>query len=155
MRPQAFQDDVRRDLEKDIGHEEDGQGGVEVVALELEILLQAIDSGVTNVNATHVNNLSVSSTEVMTMTMATTRSCGLPVQEGHQVQQAKHRQQPPIDLPHQSTLGGVRRTSDSDVVGLDIVRAVIGAGMDAVNIRLLRARRGDRKCSGCCVCRSC
>lgn len=37
MRSQPIQDDVRRSLKDHIRHEEDGQGDVKLVALELEV----------------------------------------------------------------------------------------------------------------------
>lgn len=54
-RPQSFQDDVGRYLEKDIWHEEDGQGGIELIALELEILLQTKDGGIADVGSAHAS----------------------------------------------------------------------------------------------------
>ena len=50
MRSQPFQNDIRRYFEDDIRHKKDGQGGVKIVALELEILLQTIDGGIANID---------------------------------------------------------------------------------------------------------
>lgn len=69
MRPQPFQDEVGRYLENDIRHKEDSQGDVEVVALELEILGQTIDGGISNIDSGQRNQvLSVSNTKMTTTT---------------------------------------------------------------------------------------
>ncbi len=49
MRSQPIQDDIRRSLKDHIRHEEDGQGDVKLVALELEVFLQPLDSKIANV----------------------------------------------------------------------------------------------------------
>ena len=38
MRLKSFQEDVGRDLEEDIGNEEDGEGDIGLVAFEVQIL---------------------------------------------------------------------------------------------------------------------
>lgn len=57
MRSQPFQNDVRRYLKDHIWHEEDGQGDVKLLALELEISLQTIDDGIANVDTAHARRL--------------------------------------------------------------------------------------------------
>jgi len=87
MRPQQFQEDVQRCLKNHIRHEEVGQGDIELVALELEICVQTIDNSIVNVDATHASRSSrVSDTAV------TTTAFGLPIQEGHRIQQTEHGQ---------------------------------------------------------------
>lgn len=46
-----FHQDIGRNLEKDIGNEEDGEGDIRLVAFEVQILRQAEREGVGDINA--------------------------------------------------------------------------------------------------------
>jgi hypothetical protein len=74
---QLFEEDVRRNFEDNIRHEEDGQGGVVFNSLQLEIFHQAINGGIGNVR---------------------------PVQEGQQIQYAQNRNNAQVDFGDEPAL---------------------------------------------------
>ena len=51
MRLQPFQQHVGRDLEEDVGDEEDGEGHIRLVAFEVQVLRQTEREGVGDVDA--------------------------------------------------------------------------------------------------------
>lgn len=113
MWSEPFQYHVGRNLEKNIGHKEDCQCSIEVIAHEPEILLQTINSRVADVDPASGFYEYVILSQPLT---GGSWSSGLPIQESHQVHNAKYRQQSPINPPHQRTLRGMWRARNHDIV---------------------------------------
>ena len=112
MWSQPPQQDVRGNLEEDVGYEKDCQGSVVLRACEFEVLFEPVDDGIANVDALSTWN------QPCTYRNKQCSCWFLPVEKGHDVNGAQDRQQPPVDFSNQRTLCRVGWALDKQVVNV-------------------------------------
>lgn len=102
MRLHLFQQDIGRDLEDDVRNEEDRQRNIILHSFfDIQVFLEAEEDGIADVDSATGYSKNINTYIGMTL-----RSDHLPINKSQQIQNTQTRHHMPVDLGHQSALGG-------------------------------------------------
>jgi hypothetical protein len=104
---QLLEQNIRRDFEKNIRHEENRQRGIIFRSgRQAQLRLESKDGGITDINTIRTEKSQGLAARVSNPRIK--RASIIPVQKGKQIQNTQAWQDVPINLGHQLALGGFR-----------------------------------------------